>query len=642
MWHTPRFRRRSAIFRLERLEDRTVLSTFLVSNLADSGPDSLRRAILDANANSGADVITFAPGLHGTITLTSGELQITNDLDIEGPGANKLTISGNDSSRVFDIIDINPSNPQTTVTIAGLTIADGLADKDAPVYASAGSGILNQGDLTLNNVVVSDNQAVGDASVTADVAGYYVTGAGYGGGVANFGMLEVAGSTFTANQALGGDGSKGPNVMFEGGLSTFPGVGIGGGLYNAAGSKATVSDSRFDDNLAQGGSNCFGTFAGLGQAGAIYNAASLTITGSSFRDNQAVGGDRNVSDLYSGDSVGGGISSGNHTLLAGHGGTDAVLKVSQSTFSHNQAVGGDDNTLLPGVPPDPSYGPGNGSGGGVFVFQGSATILQTTLDSNQARGGAGGGDQDGSIGSGGGIAIVNFIGGVTATIKDSAIVHNEAIGGPGSSGGRGGGMYNEANDATISDSVLSNNQAVTGGGIYNSGTLKLDHDVLSENQAVGDKNSSPVGDLGGVLGGALGGAVMTFGPLDVTACQFLNNQALGASGTPGQLLALSPPAPPWAARSISVVSPPPPPRSTSTVVCSSATWPGAATTATASAWLVWVKAVPSGTVASSLSSTARSATTRPSAAITIPAAGSSAWASVELSRMAAPVRRRCC
>ena len=61
MLHTPRFRRRSAIFRLERLEDRTVLSPFLVSNLADSGADSLRQAILDANANPGADVITFAP-----------------------------------------------------------------------------------------------------------------------------------------------------------------------------------------------------------------------------------------------------------------------------------------------------------------------------------------------------------------------------------------------------------------------------------------------------------------------------------------------------------------------------------------------------------------------------------------------------
>ena len=49
------------------LEDRTVPSTFTVLNLADSGPAPLRQAILDANANPGADVIDFADGLDGTI-----------------------------------------------------------------------------------------------------------------------------------------------------------------------------------------------------------------------------------------------------------------------------------------------------------------------------------------------------------------------------------------------------------------------------------------------------------------------------------------------------------------------------------------------------------------------------------------------
>ena len=48
------------------------------------------------------DTITFKPNVH-QITLTQGELQITQDLTISGPGANKLTISGNDVSRVFDI-----------------------------------------------------------------------------------------------------------------------------------------------------------------------------------------------------------------------------------------------------------------------------------------------------------------------------------------------------------------------------------------------------------------------------------------------------------------------------------------------------------------------------------------------------------
>src|SRR5262249_57663174 len=54
--------------RLEALEDRTVPSTFLVENLADSGPGSLRQAVLDANAQPGTDQIFFTGQAHGTIT----------------------------------------------------------------------------------------------------------------------------------------------------------------------------------------------------------------------------------------------------------------------------------------------------------------------------------------------------------------------------------------------------------------------------------------------------------------------------------------------------------------------------------------------------------------------------------------------
>jgi len=43
-----------------------------------------------------ADTITFS--VHGTITL-SGALMIGKSLDIEGPGARHLTISGDHASR---------------------------------------------------------------------------------------------------------------------------------------------------------------------------------------------------------------------------------------------------------------------------------------------------------------------------------------------------------------------------------------------------------------------------------------------------------------------------------------------------------------------------------------------------------------
>jgi hypothetical protein len=133
---------------VEHLEDRTVPSTFVVNTIADTvdfdltdglaldaaGNTSLRAAVMQANHDLGADVITFAPQVQGTITLDRalGQLNITDALTIDGPGADLLAVSGNDASRVFRI------SSDITVDIDDLTITHGKADGSVLVQSQWG------------------------------------------------------------------------------------------------------------------------------------------------------------------------------------------------------------------------------------------------------------------------------------------------------------------------------------------------------------------------------------------------------------------------------------------------------------------------------------------------------------------------
>src|SRR5262245_31088538 len=132
---------------MESLDARLVPSAFHVTTLADGVVGSLRDAVARANAHAGADVIVFEEGLTGTVTLTGGELDIADDLTINGPGADRLTIGGNHTSRVFKV------DAGEDVRLSGLTIAVGNAG------TGFGGGIDNFGALTVSGVVFSGNTA---------------------------------------------------------------------------------------------------------------------------------------------------------------------------------------------------------------------------------------------------------------------------------------------------------------------------------------------------------------------------------------------------------------------------------------------------------------------------------------------------
>ena len=120
----------------------TQAANITVTNTNDNGPGSLRQALADANNGDTIDI-----AVAGTIGLTTGELPVTRSITISGPGAQNLTINGNNQSRVFHIAS------GQTVTISGLTIANGHA-------SDYGGGIYNDhAVLVLNNCVINGNSA---------------------------------------------------------------------------------------------------------------------------------------------------------------------------------------------------------------------------------------------------------------------------------------------------------------------------------------------------------------------------------------------------------------------------------------------------------------------------------------------------
>ena len=244
--------------------------TNVVTTLDDSGAGSLRHAIA---SSAPGDTITFA--VAGTITLTGGELVITNNLTIAGPGATDLAVSGNSASRVFHI-----DNPGATVTISGLTICNGKSadgiDGDpwsgGPALSPGGDGggILSLGALILERCHVTGNNTGrgGGSSFTHDPTGHDGTAGGSGGGVFCSNNLTAIACTVSRNTA--GDGGVGGDSWW-GGYGTQGGNGGagggGGGIY-ALGAVSLVS-CTFAANAAGNGGNAgyAGDYSGHGGGG---------------------------------------------------------------------------------------------------------------------------------------------------------------------------------------------------------------------------------------------------------------------------------------------------------------------------------------------------------------------------------------
>jgi CSLREA domain-containing protein len=177
---------------------------------------SLREALAAADAGN---TITFASPLFDsarTITLNGAELVVDKSVTVAGPGANLLTVSADDRSRVFNVSE------GVIATIRGLTLTKGDA-----LGGFIGGGVLNAGTLTLAESHVKDNVADRGAGVY-NTGSLIVRASAVSGNKANLGSatpaaggiqsggggsLEVVNSTVSGNEATASDAAGGIYVV---------------------------------------------------------------------------------------------------------------------------------------------------------------------------------------------------------------------------------------------------------------------------------------------------------------------------------------------------------------------------------------------------------------------------------------------
>jgi uncharacterized repeat protein (TIGR01451 family) len=308
-----------------------------------NGICTLRAAIQETNALPGKDMI-FIPSDTYTLTITgnledlavTGDLDITDDLEIQGSGAVDTNIDANAIDRVFHLTQL------TNVEISGVTIRGGG-------NISSGGGIFNSGGGTLivKSCVIRDNQPTFN-----------------GGGIDNFeGVVTISNTRITNNQAMSTIQSQGGGIFNNNGTLTvieseidnndafYHGGGIssrgvltvnksiihnnassteGGGIYIYLSGLLTQTNVSLFGNFASregGGISHHGDIALVmdstiysnttnASGGGIHNLGSITLTNSTVSFNTA-------------DDYGGGFFNGGQGYLA-----------NTTVFSNNAVLGG--------------------------------------------------------------------------------------------------------------------------------------------------------------------------------------------------------------------------------------------------------------------------------------------------------------
>ncbi|HEY7709168.1 MAG TPA: HYR domain-containing protein, partial [Candidatus Entotheonella sp.] len=488
----------------------TAGTTFTVSSAADSaaaGSGSLRRAIIDANANPGADMIVINAGINPTLTITSGGLAenaaATGDLDINdsvsimGQGAGSTIISTTYNSscgdcKVFGVGQL--STPGLSVSFAGVTIQNGFNNGAGfqGTFFETGGGVdfflFGSGNTySMSNCIVNNNTVTGSAlshgaGINVDSANT-ATPAGPSAGTVTFTNVSATNntsSTFGAGIVLAAD--KHDVTMTDCSSTGNTATQDGGGIWIRHSFGGTINISK----TVSGTSNISNNSASQGGGITVSGSQVLSITNVTINSNTATG-------------AGMGVPAGGGILIVNLGafGVTGNNTLTGVTISNNQAVG------------VPAAEAGASGGGLHFNSNYPATLNNCTISGNTSL--TGGGVFHGGSGStpasqltingglitgnmahtnGGGYGMTDSINAVG--VLDGLTVQSNAADSDNNGSGNGGGIHMAGGTLTLNNNVVVGvvglaNTANNGGGIaveggafnYNSGSINANSSKIN-------------------------------------------------------------------------------------------------------------------------------------------------------------------
>jgi hypothetical protein len=445
-----------------------------VADSTNTADNNLRSAIAAANADTGAltDTIDLSAGTYTLgVGAGLGQLKITNTshtLIIDGKGSsgpNATIISQTAIDRVFEVSGAR-------VIFENVEITGGTAETDdtgATTGQVEGGGILDEGNVTLDNVAVIGNEALGQGDDGQNAVG---------GGVFSTGVLNIADGSLIANNSAiaSNDVSASPTS------ADFFGNAEGGGVFSNTETDLQITDSTVEDNIAQGGTGSApGVEPGLALGGGVYifnatGAETSQLTGDTISGNQAIAGAAAAGVAGGGDggeggfAIGGGVDVDFQAAAGTAAAVGGPVVISNSTISGNISQGGAGGAAGSGGGGTVGDG-GVGVGGGINSNAPGSDFLNDTIYGNTAVGGAGNTivtsgipNPDGAFG--GGLddeSTAVYIASVTVTA-------NSAQAGAPSAGATagtafGGGIDNDGNadtSLTLQNSLVAANTAPNG------------------------------------------------------------------------------------------------------------------------------------------------------------------------------------